>query len=66
MNTKSGFLLRAVGDNDTIVTSLGVVDKGMVKIIGLSIANGLWWPWVDVSMHNSRDSLIFPWEQVLW
>ena len=40
MNTKSGFLLRAVGDNDTIVTSLGV-EKGMVKIIGLSIANGL-------------------------
>lgn len=40
MNTKSGFLLRAVGDNDTIVTSLGV-DKGRVKIVGLSIANGL-------------------------
>ena len=40
LNTKSGFLLRAVGDNDTIVTSLGV-DKGLVKIIGLSIANGL-------------------------
>lgn len=40
MSTKSGFLLRAVGDNDTIVTSLGV-DKGMVKIMGLSIANGL-------------------------
>ncbi len=40
MNTKSGFLLRAVGDNDTIVTSLGV-DKGLVKIVGLSIANGL-------------------------
>lgn len=40
MSTKSGFLLRAVGDNDTIVTSLGV-DKGLVKIIGLSIANGL-------------------------
>lgn len=40
MSTKSGFLLRAVGDNDTIVTSLGV-DKGKVKIIGLSIANGL-------------------------
>lgn len=38
--TKSGFLLRAVGDNDTIVTSLGV-DKGLVKIAGLSIANGL-------------------------
>ncbi len=40
MNTKSGFLLRAVGDNDSIVTSLGV-DKGLVKIVGLSIANGL-------------------------
>ena len=40
MSTKSGFLLRAVGDNDTIVTSLGV-DKGLVKIVGLSIANGL-------------------------
>ncbi|MDD3206644.1 MAG: ABC transporter permease [Lachnospiraceae bacterium] len=40
MATKSGFLLRAVGDNDTLVTSLGV-DKGLVKIIGLAIANGL-------------------------
>lgn len=40
MNSQSGFMLRAVGDNETIVTSLGV-DKGMVKIIGLSIANGL-------------------------
>lgn len=40
MSTKSGFLLRAVGNNDTIVTSLGV-DKGLIKILGLSIANGL-------------------------
>lgn len=40
MSTKSGFLLRAVGDNDTLITSLGV-DKGLVKIVGLSIANGL-------------------------
>ena len=40
LDTKSGFLLRAVGDNDAIVTSLGV-DKGLVKITGLSIANGL-------------------------
>jgi putative ABC transport system permease protein len=39
LNTKSGFLLRAVGDNETIVTSLAK-DKGMVKIIGLAIANG--------------------------
>lgn len=40
MRTKSGFLLRAVGDNDTLVTTLGV-DKGLVKIVGLAIANGL-------------------------
>ena len=40
MSTKAGFLLRAVGDNDTIVTSMGV-DKGLVKIAGLAISNGL-------------------------
>ena len=40
MNTKSGFMLRAVGDNDVLVTSMGV-DKGYVRIVGLAIANGL-------------------------
>ena len=40
LNTKSGYLLRAVGDNETLVTSLGK-EKGLVKIVGLSIANGL-------------------------
>jgi putative ABC transport system permease protein len=39
LQTRSGYLLRAVGDNETIVTSLAK-DKGTVKIIGLSIANG--------------------------
>lgn len=39
-NTKSGYLLRAVGDNDKLVTSLAK-DKGLVKIIGLSLANAL-------------------------
>ena len=39
LNTKSGFLLRAVGDNDVLVTSLAK-DKGLVKIVGLAIANG--------------------------
>jgi putative tryptophan/tyrosine transport system permease protein len=38
LKTKSGYLLRAVGDNETIVTSLAK-DKGTVKIIGLAIAN---------------------------
>lgn len=40
LRTKSGYLLKAVGDNETLVTSLGV-DKGKVKILGLMIANGL-------------------------
>ena len=39
LKTRSGYLLRAVGDNDLLVTSLAK-DKGMVKIIGLAIANG--------------------------
>ncbi|MDD5969870.1 MAG: ABC transporter permease [Candidatus Fimousia sp.] len=38
--TRSGYLLRAVGDNETIVTSLAK-DSGKVKIVGLAIANGL-------------------------
>jgi putative ABC transport system permease protein len=38
--TKSGLLLRAVGDNNTLVTSLAK-DKGKVKIIGLVISNAL-------------------------
>lgn len=39
LSTKSGYLLRAAGDNDILVTSLAR-DKGRVKIIGLAIANG--------------------------
>lgn len=40
MKTRSGYLLRAAGDNDTLVTSLAK-DKGLVKILGLALANGL-------------------------
>ncbi len=40
LRTKSGMLLRAVGDNSTLVTTLAK-DKGIVKILGLVIANGL-------------------------
>lgn len=40
MKTRSGYLLRAVGDNETLVTSLAK-DKGSVKILGLALANGL-------------------------
>lgn len=39
LKTKSGYLLRAVGDNSALVTSLGK-DNGLVKILGLSLANG--------------------------
>ena len=38
--TKSGLLLRADGDNSTLVTSLAK-DKGLVKILGLVISNAL-------------------------
>lgn len=40
LHTKSGFILRAVGDNEAIVTAMAV-DEGRVKIVGLAIANGL-------------------------
>ena len=40
LRTKSGFMLRAVGSNARLVTSMGVT-KGKIKIIGLVIANGL-------------------------
>ena len=38
--TKSGFLLRAVGDNEQVVSSIGV-NKDLVKILGLVISNAL-------------------------
>lgn len=40
LKTKNGLLLRAVGDNSTLVTTLAK-DKGTVKLIGLVIANAL-------------------------
>ncbi|MBH1941623.1 ABC transporter permease [Mobilitalea sibirica] len=40
LKTRSGYLLRAVGDNEALVTSLAK-DKGTVKILGLAIANAL-------------------------
>lgn len=40
LTTKFGFILRALGDNERLVTSLGV-DKGTIKIIGLMLANSL-------------------------
>lgn len=38
--TKNGLLLRAVGDNDALVTTLAK-DKGGMKILGLVLANSL-------------------------
>lgn len=38
--TKFGFILRATGDNPNMVISLGI-DIGLIKILGIMIANGL-------------------------
>ncbi|WP_343771022.1 ABC transporter permease [Clostridium malenominatum] len=40
LNTKLGFILKATGDNPQLVTSLGM-DKGLIKILGLAMSNGL-------------------------
>ncbi len=40
LRTKSGFLLRSAGDNEGLVVTLAK-NPGTIKIIGLSIANGL-------------------------
>ena len=40
LRTKAGYLLRAAGDNSSVVTTLAK-DVGSVKIVGLMIANGL-------------------------
>ncbi|GAA0121001.1 MAG: ABC transporter permease [Clostridium argentinense] len=40
LKTKLGFILKATGDNEQLVTSLGV-NKDVIKIIGLLISNGL-------------------------
>lgn len=40
LKTRAGFLLRAVGDNAAVVTTLAK-DQGLVKIMGLMIANAL-------------------------
>ena len=39
LETKSGYLLRSVGDNETLVTTLGK-NKENVKVLGLALANG--------------------------
>ena len=58
LKTKSGFLLRAVGDNANLVTSLAK-DQGNVKILGLAIANGLVCLSGSISVRN-REYLKFP------
>jgi len=53
LKTKNGLLLRAVGDNSTLVTSLAK-DKGAMKILGLVIANGLVALCGSVVAHEQR------------
>lgn len=40
LKTKAGFLLIAVGDNEQVVSSLGV-NKNLIKVLGLALSNGL-------------------------
>lgn len=40
LSTRAGYLLRAAGDNENVVTALAR-DKGNVKIVGLVLANAL-------------------------
>jgi putative tryptophan/tyrosine transport system permease protein len=40
LKTKLGFVLKAVGDNEQLVTSLAV-NKNIIKVIGLMISNGI-------------------------
>ncbi len=40
LKTKAGFILKACGDNQTLVKTMAV-DPGTVKILGLSLSNGL-------------------------
>jgi len=40
LKTKAGFILKACGDNETLVRTMAV-DPGVVKILGLSLSNGL-------------------------
>ena len=40
LKTKAGFLLVAVGDNEQVVSALGI-NKNIIKVIGLMISNGL-------------------------
>lgn len=40
LKTKLGYVLKAVGDNEQLVTSLGI-NKNIIKILGLMLSNGL-------------------------
>jgi len=57
--TKSGLLLRAVGDNSTLVTTLAK-DKGSVKILGLVIRTRSS-PWPAASSVRSSGRSPAPW-----
>ena len=64
MQTKSGYLLRAVGDNHVLVTSLAK-DQGNVKILGLAISMDLSL-WQAVYLLRRSECLRFLWEQEQW
>lgn len=62
--TKSGLLLRATGDNGTLVTTLAQ-NKGNMKILGVVISNALW---PCAGRWSARSSGVTPpsWASARW
>ena len=60
LKTRAGYLLRAVGDNEVLVTSLAK-DKGMVKSLGLALANGF--VALEMCIRDSRWTAVWPHHQ---
>lgn len=60
LKTKSGYLLKAVGDNETLVTSMGI-DKGKIKILGLAHCQTVWFPSVAPCSPSSSVFLMHLW-----
>lgn len=64
LKTKTGFMLKAVGNNEQMSTSLGV-DNGNYKILGLSLANamvalagGVYGQWMNYYDNTSGTGMV--------
>lgn len=64
LKTKAGFILKACGDNESLVRTMAV-DPGKVKICGLALSNGLVALSGSIFCQDQR-FLKFPWELGPW